>query len=101
MASDWHPTQVKLVDKWEIAKFQIQLSGAYISNTGGYKGEIKRRLEMGRSAVTKLNTIWADRGVTEATCTKIKLVQTLTFPMYVCIPANHGPSPQQTKTGEC
>ena len=53
--------------------------GAYISHSGGCQDEIRRRLALGRSAMDKLHKIWADRGVTKAT--KIKLVQTLIFPI--------------------
>jgi hypothetical protein len=62
----------------EVVK-KFNFLGAYINHTGGCQDEIRRRLALGRSAMDKLHKIWADRGVTKAT--KIKLVQTLVFPI--------------------
>ena len=53
--------------------------GSLITKDGFCGREICRRLEMGRSAMGGLTTIWKDRGIT--LITKIMLVKALVFPI--------------------
>lgn len=53
--------------------------GSVVSNTGGSSDEVKRRLAMARTQTVKLSKIWKDRTISKAT--KIRLVETLIFPI--------------------
>lgn len=55
--------------------------GALIENTGGCECEIRRRIQLARSAMTQLNKIWRDRNITKQT--KINLVSTLVFSIFL------------------
>lgn len=55
--------------------------GALIENTGGCDGEIRRRIQLARSAMTQLNKVWRDRNITKQT--KINLVSTLVFSVFL------------------
>ena len=55
--------------------------GSMISSDGLCTNEIKRRIALGRSAMTALNKIWKDKNIT--TKTKIKLVKSLVFPVAI------------------
>ena len=72
--------QPLIVDGQEVEKIQqFNFLGALISSKGGCSEEIRRRIAMAKSAMQKLNKIWADRGVTKAT--KVRLVKALVFPI--------------------
>ena len=58
--------------------------GAKIDDSGSCKGEILRRLALGRAAMTGLNNIWKDKDITITT--KCRIVNALVFPvvLYGC-----------------
>ena len=58
--------------------------GAKIEDSGSCKGEILRRLALGRAAMTGLNKIWKDKDITITT--KCRIVNALVFPvvLYGC-----------------
>lgn len=53
--------------------------GAQITNKGGSEQEIRRRIGMAKDALGKLTKIWKDHDIRKQT--KLKLVQTLIFPI--------------------
>ena len=57
---------------------------AKIEDSGSFKGEILRRLALGRAAMTRLNKIWKDKHITITT--KCRIVNALVFPvvLYDC-----------------
>ena len=59
---------------------QFMYLGSYISNTGSSESDIRRRIGMAKSAMSRLTKIWKDRSITKHT--KIKLVQTLIFSIF-------------------
>ena len=68
------------VDGKEVEKVtEFNFLGALISQDGGCNTEVRRRLAMARSTMAKLTKIWADRGVTRTT--KSRLVWALVFPV--------------------
>ena len=73
------PIMVENEEVEVVSKFNFL--GAYINSQGGCQDEIRRRLAIARTAMANLNQIWSDRNVTKAT--KIKLVQTLVFPIAI------------------
>ena len=58
--------------------------GAKIDDSGSCKGEILRRLALGRAAMTGLSKIWKDKDITITT--KCRIVNALVFPvvLYGC-----------------
>ena len=60
------------------------LGGSKITADGDYSHEIKRRLLLGRKAMTKLDSILKSRDITLPT--KVRLVKAMVFPvvMYGC-----------------
>ena len=58
--------------------------GANIEDTGSCKGDILRRLALGRAAMTELNKIWKDNDITITT--KCRIGNALVFPvvLYGC-----------------
>ena len=56
--------------------------GTEIDNTGTCSKEIKRRLELGRVALRKLDKIWESNDVSIGT--KRRLVKALVFPVVMC-----------------
>lgn len=54
--------------------------GALLHQNGSSEPEIRRRIQLGRAAMTHLNKIWQDNNITNAT--KVKLVQTLVFSVF-------------------
>ena len=62
----------------EIVKDFIFL-GSKIEDSSTCKGEILRRLALGRAAMAGLNKIWKDRDIT--TATKCRIVNALVFPV--------------------
>ena len=69
-----------LVDGTEVEQVtQFNFLGSLITTSGGCAVEIRRRLAMAKSAMVGLNKIWADRGITKAT--KTRLVSALIFPI--------------------
>lgn len=63
-----------------VVQFYVYL-GTLISNNGGCVDEIKRRMAITRTAMDKLKKIWRNRSITKAT--KIRLVRTLVFPIFL------------------
>lgn len=55
--------------------------GSTISGKGGCEAEIRRRTQIAKNAMTRLATIWKDRGI--STATKMMLVQTLVFSIFL------------------
>lgn len=55
--------------------------GALISNNGGCVDEVKRRMAITRAAMDKMRKIWRNNNITKAT--KIRLVRTLIFPIFL------------------
>mgnify|MGYP003493791252 FL=1 len=53
----------------------------YRSNEGSCEGEIRRRIAIAKSAMSKLDKIWKDRGVSNST--KIKLVRSLVHAIFL------------------
>ena len=64
-----------------VSYLKVQLFGCIINSQGGCQDKIRRRRAIARTAMANLNQIWSDRNVTKAT--KIKLVQTLVFPIAI------------------
>ena len=62
----------------------VILGGSKITADGDCSHEIKRRLLLGRKAMTNLNSILKSRDITLST--KVRLVKTMVFPvvMYEC-----------------
>ena len=58
--------------------------GAKIEDSGSCKGDILKRLALGRAAMTGLNQIWKDKDITITT--KCRIVNALVFPvvLYGC-----------------
>ena len=58
--------------------------GSKITADGDYSHEIKRRLFLGRKAMTKLDSVLKSRDIT--LLTKVRLVKAMAFPlvMYAC-----------------
>lgn len=54
--------------------------GSLVSNQGGCSEEIRRRIEIARTAMTKLHRIWCDKQVTSNT--KKMIVRTLVHPIF-------------------
>lgn len=72
------PTHFELIPDIERNENVIYL-GARISSKGGSEEEIKGRLRMAKSAITKLSRIWKDHNIRKET--KIYLMKTLVFPI--------------------
>lgn len=53
--------------------------GSLIDNSGSCEGEIRRRIALARTAVTKLTKIWKDTAITKNT--KLRLLNSLVFPI--------------------
>ena len=68
--------------KWKVTDFI--LGGSKITVNGDCSHEIKRRLPLGRKAITNLHSILKSRGITLPT--KVCLVKAMVFPvvMYRC-----------------
>ena len=58
---------------------EIVFLGSKITNEGSCTPEIKRRLILGRTAMTKLNSIWKDKDI--SACTKARIVRAMIFPV--------------------
>ena len=78
------------ITSWQIDRGRMQtvtdfiLGGSRITADGDYRHEIKRRLLLGRKAMTKLDSILKSRDITLAT--EVHLVTAMVFPvvMYGC-----------------
>ena len=57
--------------------------GSKITADGDYSHEIKRRLQLGRKAVTNLDSILKSRDITLPT--KVCLVKVMVFPAVMCV----------------
>ena len=58
------------------------MGGSKITVDGDCSHEIKRRLLLGRKAMTKLDSILKSRDITLPT--KVRLVKTMVFPVVMC-----------------
>lgn len=67
------------VGSCEVVK-QFTYLGSTLNNSGSCEPEIRRRIQLARTAMTQLQTLWKDRNLTKAT--KIQLVKTLVFPIF-------------------
>jgi hypothetical protein len=54
--------------------------GSLLLDSGDCVEEIKRRIAMAKNAMTRLDKIWKDRGISRAT--KVRLVRALVFPIF-------------------
>ena len=78
------------ISSWKIAGETVEtvadfiLGGSKITADGDYSHEIKRRLLLGRKAMTNLDSILKSRDIT--LLTKVRLVRAMVFPivMYGC-----------------
>lgn len=61
--------------------------GSLLHNSGSCEREIRRRIQIARSAMTELSKVWKDRNITRAT--KIKLVNALVFSIFFTL-RKHG-----------
>lgn len=85
-------TKVMIVDRHNILNYSGNLLcgleivndfiylGSLISNGGECDGEIRRRIAMAKSAMSRLTKIWRDRSI--KTETKIRLVKSLIFSIF-------------------
>ncbi|CAG9109366.1 unnamed protein product [Plutella xylostella] len=55
--------------------------GSLITNDGNCDSEIKRRIQIAKSAMTKLEKIWKNTNITKRT--KVRLVHALVFPIFL------------------
>lgn len=55
--------------------------GSQICNDGSCEPEIRRRIAMAKDAMTRLNGLWKNRGITNTT--KMRLVRALIFPIFL------------------
>lgn len=69
---------VKLIANCEVVQ-RFTYLGSMISDDGSTSPEIKRRVEIARSAASNLVKIWKDRNITKAT--KIMIMKSLVFPI--------------------
>ena len=87
--------KTKIMSTEEIEEFEVDggkvgvvrdfiFLGAKIEDSGSCKGEILRRLALGRAAMTGLNKIWKDKDITITT--KCRIVNASVFPvvLYGC-----------------
>lgn len=70
----------KTIPDYETVEKFVYL-GSLLESKGGSEGEIKRRIQLARSAMAKLTRIWKDSSVTKNT--KIELVRTLIFSIFL------------------
>lgn len=54
--------------------------GSRIDNTGSCEEEIRRRIGLAKSGMSRLSKIWKNRSITRRT--KTRLVQSLVFPVF-------------------
>ena len=77
-----------LITSWQIDGETVEivrnfiLGGSKITADGDYSHEIKRRLLLGRKAMTNLDSILKNRDITLAT--KTHLVKAMVFPVVMC-----------------
>ena len=68
--------------------------GSLVSDTGSCKQEICRRIQIAKQAMTRLDKIWRDRGISRPT--KVRLVKTLVFSIFL-----YGAETWTVKSYEC
>ncbi|KAL0879221.1 hypothetical protein ABMA27_003004 [Loxostege sticticalis] len=78
-ANDNSP-EVKHIANCEVVQSYVYL-GALISKNGGCIDEVKRRMAITRSTMSKLQKVWKNRNITKAT--KTRLVRSLIFPVFL------------------
>ena len=73
-----------MANRWETVETVTDfiLGGSKISADGDYSHEIKRRLLLGRKAMTNLGSILNNRDITLPT--KVHLVKAMVFPVIMC-----------------
>ena len=85
-------TKLMIVDRSNIIQMTGALSdletvdkfvylGSTVTNQGDCETEIRRRIGMAKSAMTRLNKIWRDRNISRNL--KTKIVRTLVFPIFL------------------
>ena len=62
--------------------------GSKVTGDGDYSHEIKRRLLLGRKAMTNLGSILKSRDITVST--KVRLVKAMVFPVVMCMDVRVG-----------
>ena len=67
------------IDGETVETDRLYLGGSKITADGDCSHEIKRRLLLGRKAMTKLDSIWKSRDITLET--KVPLVKAMVFPV--------------------
>lgn len=72
--------EVTKIANCEVVHSYVYL-GTLISNNGGCIDEVKRRMAITRTSMDKMRKIWRNRNITKAT--KIRLVRTLIFPIFL------------------
>lgn len=70
--------EIRNISGCQVVDHYIYL-GADINNIGNCEREIRRRIQLARSAMSQLERLWRDRNLTKNT--KINLVRTLVFPV--------------------
>ena len=68
------------IGRFEVVDKFVYL-GSLLHCSGSCEFEIRRRIEIARSAMTNMQKLWKDRSLTRAT--KIRLVNTLIFPIFL------------------
>ena len=73
-----------MVNRWETMKTERDciFLGSKITADGSCSHEIKRRLLLGKNAMTNLDSIFKSRDITLAT--KVHLVKAMVFPVVMC-----------------
>lgn len=69
---------IKTIAGFKVVNKYLYL-GSLIENSGACEGEIRRRIALARTAVTKLTKIWKDTAITKNT--KLRLLNSLVFPI--------------------
>ena len=77
----WWPVERWALSSWMEMVGSFQFLGVFITSDASCAKEIKRRIAMGRSAMGRLWKLWKDREISIKT--KLKLVQTLVFPIVI------------------
>lgn len=86
-----HKTKIMVIDRTNTLKLTGALNlqkvdyfvylGSTITNNGSCEPDVRRRIGMAKSAMSQLHKTWRDRNISLKT--KIKLVHTLVFPIFL------------------
>lgn len=85
-------TKIMIVDRFNTLQLTDRLNeyelvdsfiylGSTITNNGNCESEIRRRIGMAKTAMSRLTKIWKDRSISQKT--KIRLVRTLVFSIFL------------------